>query len=66
MSDREVKPWDMLKPGNKVEEDVYTARLDICKACDKFKELTQRCSLCGCFMTMKTRLEGATCPIGKW
>lgn len=66
MDDKEVTPFDMFRIGNKVQENVYDARMEICRSCDKFKQLSQRCSLCGCFMTMKSRLEGANCPIGKW
>lgn len=63
---KDVTPFDMLKPNNKVTQEMFDQRMEICKSCDKFKQLTQRCSLCGCFMNMKTRLEGAYCPIGKW
>jgi hypothetical protein len=62
---RPVKPWDLLKKENWTEAEVYAKRLEICEACDNFTK-TRQCSLCHCFMDMKTRLENAYCPIRKW
>lgn len=67
MSDnKDVTPFDMLKRNNKVTQEMYDQRMSICRTCENFKERTQRCGLCHCFMNMKTRLSGANCPIGKW
>jgi hypothetical protein len=41
-------------------------RLNICKACPRLFKPTLTCKECGCFMKVKTTLEGATCPKGKW
>jgi len=41
-----------------------TERLNICKACDKYK--AGRCELCGCFMKVKSTWDSMKCPIGKW
>jgi hypothetical protein len=62
----ETRPWDLLNKSNYVEEDVAKNRFDICKACPELIKLTTQCKKCGCFMTAKTKLEKATCPIGKW
>lgn len=62
-----VRPWDMLN--NKIErvsEDVSKERLDICKQCEHLIKTTVQCKKCGCFMTAKTTLPHAFCPIGKW
>jgi hypothetical protein len=40
--------------------------LEICKTCEFFRKGNQTCKKCGCFMKLKTKLEKATCPIGKW
>lgn len=40
-------------------------RLEICKECPSLKALN-RCSECGCFMDIKTRLFFTKCPLGKW
>jgi hypothetical protein len=47
-------------------------RLDICKACDKFKAKTSilpsRCSECGCVLYLKTKFKNQHCPLDspKW
>jgi len=53
-------------------------RLSICQACPKFKEETQQCGACGCFMDIKAtlatnrnphamgRIEVTHCPEGRW
>ena len=66
MSD-DVKPWDLLNPNSpRSGEELANYRLEICKSCEFFKPKTQRCGKCGCFMKLKTGLENAKCPIGKW
>jgi hypothetical protein len=42
------------------------ARLDICKTCPELFTLTNTCKQCGCFMSIKTRIYSASCPLGKW
>ena len=61
-----VKPWDLLRKQNYTDEEIAQARLDICKSCEFLIRKTITCKKCGCFMTAKTKLEKATCPIGKW
>ena len=63
----ETRPWHLLDP-TKIEEDPVVAenRLAICKACPELIKLTTTCKKCGCFMAGKTKLIGASCPIGKW
>lgn len=48
------------------DEELQNSRLDICKACPHFLELTSQCKKCGCFMNAKTKIRSAKCPIGKW
>lgn len=62
-----VKPWDMLNPREpRSEEEIVEYRLSICRTCEFFKPKTEQCRKCGCFMNLKTKLERANCPIGKW
>jgi hypothetical protein len=62
-----VTPLDMLNPKTKHTEDaIAEKRLEICKACPELISLSTQCKKCGCFMTLKTKLENAKCPIGKW
>lgn len=41
-------------------------RMAICRSCPFFKLPFNKCEKCGCFMDLKTKLENARCPIGKW
>lgn len=66
MSD-DVKPWDLFNPNQpRSQEDLVNSRLEICRACEYFRPKTETCRKCGCFMKLKTMLEKAKCPIGKW
>lgn len=66
MSD-DVKPWDLLNPNQpRSGDELAQYRLSICQGCEFFKKSGNRCKKCGCFMKLKTHLENAKCPIGKW
>lgn len=41
-------------------------RLDICKTCDMYNQITTQCRKCGCFMAAKSLMQDASCPLGKW
>lgn len=63
----DVKPWDFLNPNTEyVSEEDANSRYSLCQACPKFNNGVKTCQECGCFMPAKTRLKGATCPVGKW
>jgi len=63
----QVKPWHILDPNAaKSTEELANERFNICKICPELIKLTKQCKKCGCFMAAKTKLEAATCPIGKW
>ena len=63
----DTRPWHMVMPGNKkVSVELATKRMSLCSSCPELIKLTSTCKKCGCFMKLKTRLEGAECPIGKW
>jgi len=62
-----TRPWDIVNPNTAwVDEKISKQRFDICKSCPELIKLTTQCKKCGCFMNVKTKLEKATCPIGKW
>jgi hypothetical protein len=65
MSD-DVKPWDLFNGSPRSPEELSNHRMEICKACPAYRPLTNQCKKCGCFMKLKTSLENAKCPIGKW
>jgi hypothetical protein len=63
----DTRPWDVLNPKTEwVDEDTANARMEICNGCPELIKLTKQCKECGCFMAVKTKLNAATCPIGKW
>jgi hypothetical protein len=63
----DTRPWDLLNSNTKyVTDEVFSDRLNVCKSCPEFISLTTQCKKCGCVMKFKTKLENATCPIGKW
>lgn len=62
-----VKPWDLLNPKSEwASKEVQESRYDICKSCPELINATKQCKQCGCFMHLKTKLQLATCPLGKW
>lgn len=62
-----VTPLDLLNPNAKLQnQEDSNERYEICKACPEFIKLTTQCKKCGCFMSAKTKLAQASCPIGKW
>jgi hypothetical protein len=63
----ETRPWDMLNPEiTKVSIEISENRYKTCVSCPDLIQLTKQCKKCGCFMKLKTQLEAAKCPIGKW
>ena len=49
--------------------ELQKRRMAICQACPfaavgKTKKFF--CSKCGCVLAGKTRIQGETCPVGKW
>ena len=57
-----------MTEGKDEEKKQLTAdeRMAICKTCPSFMQRSKRCLVCGCWMTAKTRLKFAKCPVGKW
>ena len=62
----DVSPLDLFRSGNKSPEEISQYRLEICKQCEFFRQHSQTCKKCGCFMKLKTTLQRAKCPVGKW
>ncbi len=62
-----VSPMDIVNPKTEwVDEEISNRRFAICQACPELIKLSKQCKKCGCFMAIKTKLEKAECPIGKW
>lgn len=63
----DTRPWDLWDPTVRRASDEKTIlRFEICSSCPELLKITKQCKKCGCFMALKTKLEDATCPIGKW
>ena len=63
----ETRPWDILNPKTEyASEEVANNRYSICKACPELLKVTNQCMKCGCFMAAKTKIQNASCPLGKW
>lgn len=63
----EVGPMDLVNPNTEwASEEKSSNRFDICKTCPELVKFTSQCKKCGCFMKVKTKLEKAECPVGKW
>jgi hypothetical protein len=47
------------------DNDIVVDRLKKCRDCE-FITPRFRCTKCGCFMKLKTKIAGSRCPINKW
>jgi len=57
---------DQVLCNEMTQEAEADRRYDICKSCPELIDLTKQCKQCGCIMSLKTKLQHATCPLGKW
>lgn len=63
----DTRPWDLINPNTEwASDELSVERFSICKQCPKLIKTTSQCKECGCFMKAKTKLQKATCPLGKW
>jgi len=61
-----TKPWDVINNKNKISDQEAELRFSICEECESLIKITNQCKECGCFMKLKTKLQNAVCPLGKW
>ena len=47
-------------------QNLISTRKKICLSCEHLYSTTKICKKCGCFMPVKWKLMGASCPIEKW
>lgn len=63
----DVEFIDLFDPSQpRSDKELIDYRLSICNTCPAFNKRLKKCTKCGCFMTLKTTLRRASCPIGKW
>jgi hypothetical protein len=66
MENKKARPWDIFNKNiEKVGETISKERMSICNACTELLP-TGNCKKCGCFMSLKTKLPHAFCPLNKW
>lgn len=65
--------WELLNYITKNEEkvlfvsdEVYKERIKICRSCDRYDELENRCVECGCYVPGKAKINIDSCPLKKW
>jgi len=56
----------LLEDPTVAPRDVSRQRMKICTECDRYKEDSQLCEICGCFMPLKTAAANMRCPLDKW
>tara|TARA_R110002020_G_scaffold49221_6_gene140249 strand:- start:802 stop:987 length:186 start_codon:yes stop_codon:yes gene_type:complete len=57
--------FENFMPALIADNDVVKYRLSLCNQCEHFTK-TRQCKKCLCFMDLKARLGGSTCPEDKW
>lgn len=59
--------WNKIEFEKKqdVKIEKFKERMKICKSCEKLNSLNF-CTMCNCFMPIKTRLKRSHCPLKKW
>jgi hypothetical protein len=64
---KDVKFSDLFDPSKpRSDKQLIESRLVICNSCEWFNKRLAKCKKCGCFMKLKTTLQDAACPMGKW
>lgn len=69
MSDDDHKnatPIDLLSGENYTTKEIRDGRYETCLGCERLFKPLRSCKECGCFMSLKTWLKHAECPMGKW
>lgn len=64
--DNAVRHAQAVSEAIRVSDNVQAERMSICKGCEHLFEPTNSCKKCGCFMSVKTWMAPARCPVGKW
>tara|TARA_R100001132_G_C3183215_1_gene38731 strand:- start:4 stop:408 length:405 start_codon:yes stop_codon:yes gene_type:complete len=49
-----------------VTNEVYEDRMSICKGCVYYSKILGNCTVCKCFMKIKSRIASQSCPQKYW
>ena len=55
---------DVIKKQDRVSDELYEKRLNICRECDKLLDAT--CEACGCYVEYRAIIKHGKCPYKKW
>ncbi len=56
----------LLEDPTVAPRSVHNDRMAICESCDRYREDSQTCEICRCYMPLKTTMANMKCPIDKW
>ncbi len=59
-----TKYKEAIKENDRVSEEVYEARLSVCKSCEFLNAGT--CGACGCYVELRAVAKTGKCPYKKW
>lgn len=54
----------VIKKQDKVSDEVYEQRLNVCRECERLIEAT--CDACGCYVEFRAAVKTGRCPYKKW
>ena len=56
---------DAIHASDKVSDEVYRQRLDVCRGCDRLGE-DGTCFSCGCYVEFRAIIKAGRCPNSHW
>jgi len=59
-----AKYKEAIKEKDRVSEEIYEARLSVCKSCEFLNAGT--CGACGCYVELRAAAKAGKCPYKKW
>jgi hypothetical protein len=63
-----VKAGSAIAHGKPIiaQKDKAQERLDVCNKCKDLDKNLGRCTICGCFVSVKVKADYESCPANKW
>lgn len=55
-----------VEEGRMPQKQLTEERIKVCETCTDFRSMLRQCSICNCFMDLKTKFLRSSCPIDKW
>lgn len=54
----------VIKKQDRVPNNIYEERLEVCRGCEKLQDAT--CVSCGCYVEYRAAVKHGKCPNKKW